>query len=479
MGCRSWVAVALALATSPARGQGLTDPRADARVGRMPSGAYDVVVETTVARQRKDTAAARPDLNGPHPRPPPDRVDAAGIGGANTLTAIDLAKASVSGSVEGVEAGASITPFPLLGWDTGAHQAKVTLAALKDGVTRLALGYANQPVWMPGSYADIGLEPCPFDAKEEKKLRDQLEERRAAFRDVCEILVASIPAPPPTADVHDQVGWQDARHACGLPGPERPDDTLGNAAANFVQAVKSADQRLDPAARAALDARAEAVRPQLDLLRSFQLKHLWECRKDEIADAYARTDFHRSKLRWGIGGQLDLFPIVWGFNPDPTVPLTHGEPKQWLARAELSYQRGPGQVVVALGTGESRASPSETFHLVLSPSLSFAWVLGAIGREPLYQGGRVRVQDGAIVPHVNVGLLASVDWAPKPPSTQKSQCEAVNATAFLDFVFANDLAVRLGVPLTAKLVSTKEGVVPKTTDLQWSLPAYVAMILKR
>jgi hypothetical protein len=46
-------------------------------------------------------------------------------------------------------------------------------------------------------------------------------------------------------------------------------------------------------------------------------------------------------------------------------------------------------------------------------------------------------------------------------------------------VFAADLAVRLGVPLTAKLVSPKEGVVPKTTDLQWSLPANVAMILER
>jgi hypothetical protein len=471
----AWAAVSAVASISIVRAEGLGDVRAEAL---MPPEAFDRVVAATIARQRSNFDEARAHWKD---RPPQrrDQVDAVGIGGANTLTALALAKASVSGSVDGTEAGVSVSPFPLLGWDTGPHQARITLAALRDGVTRLALGYAHQPVWEPANYDDLGLSPCPFDAKAEKALGDKLEANRAAFRRVCEVLVAAIPAPPSTADPHDVVGYQDSRHACGLPGEGRPDLTLGNAVANFVQAVKRAALRLDPPARDALDARADAVKPQLDQLRVFDLPLAAECHKDEIADSYARMDFERAQLRWGLGAQVDLFPITWGYNPDPFTPLTHGEPSTWLVRAELSWQTGRGQFVADLGSGESRTTPRETLHLVLSPALSFAWIVGAIGRDPLYKDGVVRVQDGAVVSHVSAGLIASVSYAPNPPSTQKSKCEAVNMTAFLDFVFTADLSVRLGVPVTAKLVGTKEGIVPKTSDLQWSVPAYVAMILKK
>lgn len=474
----AWAAISVAASLSVARAEIPRDVRADAPLATMPPEAFDRVVAATIAQQRSNFDEARAHW-GDRPPQRRDQIDAAGIGGANTLTAIELAKASVSGSVEGTEAGASVSPFPLLGWDTGPHQAKIALAALTNGVTRFALGYAHQPIWQPATYADLGLGPCPFDAKVEKTLREKLETNRAAFRRVCEVLVAAIPAPPPTADPHDLAGHRDSRDACGLPGEDRPDLTLGNAAANFVQAVKSADQRLDRTSRDALDARADAVKPQLDQLRAFDLPLAVACHKDDIADAYARQDFAHRQLRWGIAGQLDLFSITWGYNPDPSTPLTKGEISAWLVRAELSWQQSRAQVVANLGGGQSRTTPHETLHLVASPSLSFAWILGAIGREPLVKDGVARVQDGAVVPHANVGFIGSIDYAPKTPSTQKPNVEAVNLTAFLDFIFTTDLSVRLGVPVTAKLVSTKEGVVPKTTDLQWSVPTYVAIVLKK
>lgn len=454
------------------------DPRGGARIRVMAPDAFDRVLEATVARQREDARAVALRWKEPPPRPP-DPVDAGGIGGANTLTAIDLAKASVAASADGAEASVSLAPFPLLGWETGPHQAKVTLAALRDGITRVALGYAHERPWTPTRYAELGLDACPFDAAAEKELRSQLDERRAAFRDVCEILVAAIPPPPPQADPHDRVGHDAAQHACGFEPAGVPDDTLGNAVADFDAALRSADGRLDPAARAALEARAELLRPQLADLRAFQLPALQACHADEIADAYARADFERPKVRWGVGGQLDLFPIAWGFDPDRSSRLAQGEPTQWLARTEVSYQRGRGEVVAGLGAGGSRAAPRAAFHAVLSPSLSVAWVVGAIGRERLVRDGKVRVQDGAVVPHVNVGAIASAAYAPRPPSGQDTHVEAVSLTAYTDFVLRPEMTVRVGIPLTGKLVPTAQGAVPRRAGLQWSVPGYVAVVVSK
>lgn len=455
------------------------DPRAEARVRTMPPAAFDRILEATVARQREDAKAVALHWKEPPPRPPPDQVDAAGIGGASTLTAIDLAKASVAASVDGAEAGVSLAPFPLLGWDTGPHQAKVALAALQDGVTRFGLGYAHERPWAPSGYADLGLDACPFDAAAEEELRRALAERRAAFRDACEILVAAIPAPPAGADARDRAGFEAAQGACGFGPAGAAADTLGNAVAGFDRALQRAGGRLDPGARASLDARAELLRPQLEHLRAFQLPSLQACHADEIADAYARTDFSRARFRWGVGGQLDLFPIAWGFDPAPSSRLAHGEPARWLARAEVSYRRGRGELVAGLGAGGSRAAPRDALHAVLSPSLAAAWAVGAIGRDRLYQDGQVRVQDGAVVPRVNVGLIATADVAPRPPTGQHTHVEAVSLTGYADFVLRPDVTVRLGVPLTGKLVSTPAGVTPRRADLQWSVPGYVAMVLSR
>lgn len=464
-----------AAAPSPPAG----DPRPEARLRAMPPAAFDRVVEATVERQREDSKEVALRWKDHPPAPAPDRVDAGGIGGASTLTAIDLARAAVSAGVEGAEAGVSVAPFPLLGWDTGPHQAKVTLAALQGGITSLGLGYAHERPWSPSSYADLGLDACPVGPEEERSLRDDLEERRAAFRDVCEILVAAIPAPGAGADAHDRAGWQAAQRACGFGAEGAGDDTLGNAAASFDQARRSAGRRLEAAPRAALEARAELLRPQLEHLRAFQLPALQACHEGELTDAFARADFARTRFRWGLGGQVDLFPIAWGFEPDRSSRLAHGEPARWLGRAEVSWRRARAEVVAGLGAGGSRAAPRDRFHAVVSPTLSLAWVLGAIGRDPLIRDGKVRVQDGAVVPHVSLGLLASADYAPRPPAAQRTRFEAVSLTGYADFVLRSDLTVRIGVPLTGKLVSTEEGVAPRKADLQWSVPGYVALVLSK
>src|SRR3954447_25792112 len=64
-------------------------------------------------------------------------VHAPSLSTANAATAAELAQAAISTSVSGADAGISLSPLALIGYQESAVQIPITFAALKEGTTRL------------------------------------------------------------------------------------------------------------------------------------------------------------------------------------------------------------------------------------------------------------------------------------------------------------------------------------------------------
>lgn len=404
------------------------------------------------------------------------------------VNSVERASAALKTSVDGAEAGISVAPLALLGLSDQPHQINVTLAALKEDKTRLGLAYSVEAPWSPESFDDLGLEACKFD---EDKAAQKIDELRVAYVQVCEGLVGPLLAAHPKL-----TSATFAEEACALSGAKYA--PLADALRAIARIVKEGSTRLAEAektegvkaasARFAFEEKVLALKPALTTLDTYRPQKPDECHDaDAIRDAARRVAATRRRHRFGVGGTVDLFPMVFGFQPGEDEDLPRGDLSRMQARIEYqTLSAASSDLTLGVGLARSRDALADPLESYFTPSISFGVVLGSLTGAPLRQPqGELFLIDGNLPPRLSAGVELTADISLDRPDTQPTTLHAFKSTFFLDFRFNKDLAFRLGVPVTATTVKRKaadatdtEPAVEAKRDLQWSVPIALTTVLK-
>jgi hypothetical protein len=435
-------------------------------------------------------------------------VRAPSLASANATTAIDLAQAAINTSVDGADAGVTVNPLGLVGHQDDPFRLPITIAALKDGVTRLAIGANLQTTAEPV----LELDSCmPTDWTD---VKSRIEQTRPAYAATCRA-VAAFPAPGSKNFPAPNKGSADFNKACELVTEMRlncglavdtsecgaglvPADTLSTAIEQLTGETRNLQKIYYPLAEAesksaagSVDAKFVAARNAIaEISHTITADHLSdyseqlpECHdSDDIGAAAMRASWNMTRWRFGASIRADLFQRLFGFNPDPSTPLEDGRLKEGEGRAELSYARRGVELVVGVGYGMSRPELTTDLTGYVSPAVSIAWTAASLSGTPLYDKNcDVNLVDGALPPRLVLGIDAQFQYAPSPPAEQVVNLQKVAVTGFADFRFTEKLTVRIGIPVNAELVSRKadasKGVAAKT-DRQWSVPVFAATVIK-
>ena len=397
------------------------------------------------------------------------RASSPALATANASTAVDLAQAALSTSVAGADAGATVNPLALAGQLDSPWQSPLTVAALKGGLTRLQAGVVYQiqqplPELLPG---------CTVDQKD---LRRQMEAIRDPFKSTC-AAVALLPFPDPLDDVGNLLR-RDLRRACGLE-PEGP-QTLSTATVQITKILSSLVEKYDsdPELRNAFDHAGSLAQP----LAAYREAAPDDCQTtDALGNEAVRAIWIAQRIRIAVSVRGDFYNRAFGFNPDPTTKLPDGRTGDEEVRFEVFYGKKFMDASIGIGGGVARASFSDPRVGYVSPAASLAWTVARLSSESLRKSGQLNVVDGALPPRMVLGIDVLARYAPRPPATLVTSWSKVAITAYADFRFSDKLTVRVGAPLAADVVVQKADAskgISERRDLQWTIPVFVATVLK-
>lgn len=434
----------------------------------------DSTIETRTAQQKKIESARK------RARSYEIAVQEPTISTAGASTASELAQAAINTSVQGADAGITVSPLALFGRGADPFQISTTLATLKGGVTRVVLAASYQ---FPFEQ-DLDIDACkPVDAN---AVRTEALKIHDGYRQTCEAIV-TLGQLPPVPEAANQARAQrmleGAIAACG-PGPLQP-RTVSTGQTALQYAVTQLVTLYSPVAAGAnkaLQPKLAALVSAVGLLMMTKASFV-ECHgADELADAAIRTAWEAHVVKVGFSFREDRAAKIFGLNPDPKTPLADGRLNDGELRAELTYTHRRVQATLGGGIGEARISLTDPLIKYWSPSLSIAVALGGVTGDPLIKNRHVNVVNGALPPRLVVGLDALVHYSFSPPATYSS-LEKVAVTAYFDFRFTDKLSFRVGAPLTADLVTRKADntatpPTPAQHDLQWTIPIFVATVIK-
>jgi hypothetical protein len=401
-------------------------------------------------------------------------------------SAVDRATLGLGTSVEGAEAGLSVSPAALAGsTNPKAIAFNVFVGALKADETRVGTRYTfeRSGVLEPSSLPD----ECPF---EEARTRAWLDSIANEYREACRVIALAPGAPsglPATS-------WAVAQAACAVPGAAypKPGDRNLRVALVFLPEAAAA-LRLSEKDEVAREARAAAA--AVEQLATFDPTRSLDCFGTEkvLAERFRIQQWRTGTTRVGVTTYVDFFARRFGFKPDGKE-LPGGQVKAWQSRLDLSRQRGRGQWTLGLGAGVARQDFKGDYTVTLTPAVSASYIAFSLTGpllEPktVEEGGRpvrvdvIRLEDGKIAPHVVLGFLAKAEIAASPPATQTTHFNGFEVQAFMDFKIRENLSFRLGVPLRAELKTRAAD--PKATppllkqsSLQWSLPVALVTVIK-
>ncbi|APR86680.1 hypothetical protein A7982_12029 [Minicystis rosea] len=420
------------------------------------------------------------------------------LGRTTGVNAIDRASAALKTSVQGAEAGVSIAPFALMGRDDSPHQINITLAALKDTRTRFGIAYSYELPWNPLHLEDLGLDPCTLD-KARKDLSNRLGEARSALFRVCDELISY------QLEALSETPWDEdtlhAARACAIPLPEGVSRVSENDEMPLEQGVRAilslvdkekkrleaAEQSGRPGAAAArfnLEQRTFRARDSLAVLADVESESAYPCYGPKAIDIAVKTaSWTHLRHRIGIGMTADLFPIILGFQPEGK-DVSRGELQRWQAKLEYAMVSESAGLTIGAGIGHWRDTFKDPFHVLVSPSASAIAVIGSLTREPLFTpDGRLNLMNDRLPPRLAVGADLTVDIALVRPPTQVTALHKLTGTLFLDFLFTDKLAFRVGVTVSAdtQVRAAKPDADPPVTerrDLQWTFPIGLITVLK-
>jgi hypothetical protein len=417
--------------------------------------------------------------------------------GANSVNAIDLASAAIDTNVDGADAGVTVAPLLLAGIATPS-QLKVTLASLKDGKTRAGLGYSYASTPEFNTYESLKLGVCKEKTDDFSKI---LAARQCPFERSCAV-VAVLPAP--LKEEHDpRLFWLQSRAICGLAGEEELhelaatlppfNESVDEAGATIKKAISLVGEAVavrDPDGGAMIRGLRERASADLESVSAFVQDDIDSCNAKKIGDAYIARTWEAEKLSIGTQYAADLFTAIFG-SSDPAA--SHGQPARHDARTEFDYSKGRYNLTLGLGYASERTSVGKPFQGLFKPSCELSVAVAAIGSESLLISEKdkdgvvvekVNVKDGAVVPHVTVGLSLAEENKDK-----FSAITSVEITPYVAFTFTDKLLVRAGIPIQAKRACTTVAlaadskcdpltVSTTSTELQWTIPVSIVTVLR-
>ena len=397
-------------------------------------------------------------------------------------SSLDRLTLGLKTDVADAEAGVSVSPAILFG--SSAERGRrpldglsLIVATLKDDKTRVGAKWAWASTATPGSLDDVGLAPCALD---EAKLRQFISDLRSHFESACSVLLASVPVRP--SEAQDAVPWDEARAACGAEPGEAP-RTLTQARSALVTAIEKGRAHATAEQLQAL----ERVAPSLDQIdyRKHPLPFATACYDArELRLAFRRAQWRQTKIGVGVLSTADFYPRITGFNPDPARPLPHGQNAAWLIQTEGSIEKNGFNLVGSVGWARTRKAFGEDLHTSIRPSLSASFVVSRLDGQPLRRNGVLTFRDdGSIPPLLVAGFSAKIDYAKTRPDSQESALNSAEFQLFLDFRVTEKLSFRLGVPYRGELAVRKadskaDPPITEGRDLQWTLPVFVATVIK-
>ncbi|MCR9159691.1 MAG: hypothetical protein ACE37F_05025 [Nannocystaceae bacterium] len=423
--------------------------------------------------------------------------DAAGANilgeGGGTSTGAERLAAAVDTGLDGVEAGVAISPLALVPSfaPKTPHGPVVSVAALKDGRTRVGAGYGVTVRQPTDAAAALRRTACGApDARAEsitKAVQTTLDVTvENAYVEVCGAMLPEL------------AGYE----AAACPGESC---SVANARAERVRRACSTDvdvQRLwgnadqladdddvPPRMRAAL----RSVHPHTEALE--EAAHALVATAQGVdTEAFLQTYRGRQwkavTVRLGVDGSADFERREFGTpRLEPADPGEPGEPEA-LDRGELlGWRVGPAvllkagrtQLGLSLTAGQASVVGSTSLFTALGPSASVSWLVGFLDHENVDRtvayGERVPGfdDDGKLPPHVVLGLRASSSVAITQPAFQSTPLNAASVLLHADFVVSKTLKFRLGVPVNATLAlqaadTDAEPNIARRTVLRWTVP---------
>jgi hypothetical protein len=414
---------------------------------------------------------------------------------ATSLAARAVAAASTD--IEGAEAGVSFVVFTknTLKWN---QEVSATLAVLKDEQIRLGTG------WSLAKLPDLDPARLGLGCSRPHDLTEAIRAAAAPFEEVCDKVVAIIPAPPQgstDAEVKARNHWHRARVACGLEhgdpaqGVYEPGGGLDwtDAWADISDAVEEGAKRLQCVASA-----KTASSVALDTLSRAKADRVYSCNTDDekaderIRRSIVQAAWAETKDDYAVQGFVDFFPHKWGLNPDAdTTTLPRGQLKRWEARTNWNRSRARISTTLGVGVGSVREDVDSNLYAYLSPSLSMsiaAWdltrvPLTGVSCDPPHAGQQVLnvLPSGDPPPHVVLGFEATAEYALSKPSTQTTSWNKVEFGPFADFKVSGKLSFRIASPVKAEIAVQKEDRdknIAERRSLQWDFPVTVVTVFK-
>lgn len=429
-------------------------------------------IEDAAEQARRGGRSARVSLQAPS------------LGTAGGSTAAEVAQAAISTAVAGADAGVSVSPLGLVGHADAAVQPTITVAALKDSITRFQLGAS----WQSAPVALGSLPSCKPDTAQEKELRNQMEHVRAVYSRACAAVSNIVLIAKPAGRDEDVNGYLETMQAACGGGPLEPPLTVGTGRTWLTYSFSKLQTMYVQAAAA--EASLVGPRDLLnglepvfadDVLNAYTPPAPDDCHDaDALSEAVTRAVWNASRLRIGVSIRADLYPRLFGFKPEE--PIYDGRLKESEVRADVSFSRRGFEVTAGIGYGTSRMEFAEERIEYLSPALSIAGTVARLSGTRLYDSNnRLNLVDGAPPPRLVLGIDVQLQYALSQPAYQVAKIQKASITGYADVRFTDKVTVRLGLPVSAALATRKSKdampVILKR-DRQWTIPVFVATVIK-
>ncbi len=466
----------------------------------VPGAVADVTEKRTAFCARKgDVAAARylDATESERRRAMVRNNDAAGANilddAGGTSTGAERLAAAVDTGLDGVEAGVAISflAFVPSFAPKVPHGPVVSLAALKDGKTRVGAGYGvtvKQPVDAEDA---LRRTACGDPTMRADAIAEAVEEAldvsvENAYVEICDAVVPELAA----------------YEAATCPGSTC---AVATGRAARMRATCSSDidvQRLSGNASQLADDESAPPRLRAALRRVHEHRTTVEDAANALvstsngADLKAFLQTYRARqwkavsVRLGVDGSADFERREFGTRrveagapgaPGELEELNRGQLLGWRVGPAVLLKAGRTQLGLAVTAGQAIPVGSKALFTALGPSASVSWLVGVLDDEKVDRSVRYRNRtpkfddDGNLPPHVVLGLRASSSVAVTSPALQADSLNAASILMHADFVVSKTLKFRLGVPVDATLVEQEadtgaEPDIPQRTVLRWTVP---------
>lgn len=423
--------------------------------------------------------------------------DAAGANilddGGGTSTGAERLAAAVDTGLDGVEAGVAISflAFVPSFAPKVPHGPVVSLAALKDGKTRVGAGY-GVTVKQPIDPADaLRRTACGDPTKRSDTIAEAVEETldvavENAYVEICEAVVPELAAyeaaacPGSTCTVA-------AGRAARMRAACSSDIDVQRLSGNASQLAD--DESAPPRLRAALrsvDEQRTTVEDGANALVSTSNG----ANPKAFLQTYRARQWKAVSVRLGVDGSADFERREFGTRrleagaagaPGEPEELDRGQLLGWRVGPAVLLKAGRTQLGLAVTAGQAIPVGSEALFTALGPSASASWLVGFLDDAKVDRSVRYRDRipkfddDGSLPPHVVLGLRASSSVAITAPEFQADPLNTASVLLHADFVVSKTLKFRLGVPTNAALVeqdanTDAEPNIPQRTVLRWTVP---------